>query len=135
MSPHGVGPQPWQECRFELATIGVCLVQEANHDYINNAHFWLVYAVQIKRPMIVVGTSLGGAIAMDFALEYPQAVKKLVLVDAQGFIDGLGPWRVAPKLLINLLVQVSHQHVDLQHKFLLAELAHLLKRQYGVDDF
>ena len=83
----------------------------------------------------MVGTSLGGAIAMDFALEYPDAVKKLVLVDAQGFIDGLGPWRVAPKLLINLLVQVSHQHVDLQHKFLLAELAHLLKRQYGVDDF
>lgn len=45
---------------------------------------------------------------MDFALEYPEAVKKLVLVDAQGFIDGLGPWRVAPKFLINLLVQVSH---------------------------
>ena len=57
--------------------------------------------------MVVVGTSLGGAIAMDFALEYPDAVKKLVLVDAQGFIDGLGPWRVAPRFVINLLVQVG----------------------------
>lgn len=47
---------------------------------------------------------------MDFALEYPHAVQKLVLVDAQGFIDGLGPWRVAPKFLINLLVQVSILH-------------------------
>ena len=56
--------------------------------------------------MIVLGTSLGGAIAMDFALEYPDAVEKLVLVDAQGFIDGLGSWRVAPRFLINLLVQV-----------------------------
>lgn len=56
--------------------------------------------------MVVVGTSLGGAIAMDFAVEYPEAVEKLVLVDAQGFIDGLGPWRVAPRWLINLLVQV-----------------------------
>ena len=45
---------------------------------------------------------------MDFAVEYPEAVEKLVLVDAQGFIDGLGPWRVAPRFLINLLVQVSN---------------------------
>lgn len=56
--------------------------------------------------MVIVGTSLGGAIAMDFAVEYPEAVDKLVLVDAQGFIDGLGPWKVAPRWLINILVQV-----------------------------
>lgn len=63
--------------------------------------------------MTVVGTSLGGAIALDFALEYPDAVEKLVLVDAQGFIDGLGPWRVAPKFLINLLVQVCRTPSDI----------------------
>ena len=35
------------------------------------------------RPAVVVGTSLGGTVAMDFALHYPQAVDRLVLVDAQ----------------------------------------------------
>ena len=35
------------------------------------------------RPVVVVGTSLGGTIAMDFALHYPHAVERLVLVDAQ----------------------------------------------------
>jgi len=44
------------------------------------------------RPMIMGGASLGGGIAMDFATTYPEAVQKLVLLDAQGFIDG------APKL-------------------------------------
>ena len=27
MPPHGVGPWPWQECTFMLATIRVCHVQ------------------------------------------------------------------------------------------------------------
>ncbi|CAM9837502.1 unnamed protein product, partial [Sphacelaria rigidula] len=38
------------------------------------------------RPMTLVGASLGGAIALDFAHEYPEAVRRLVLIDAQGFI-------------------------------------------------
>jgi pimeloyl-ACP methyl ester carboxylesterase len=33
--------------------------------------------------MALVGASLGGAIALDFALAYPEAVEKLVLIDAQ----------------------------------------------------
>lgn len=37
---------------------------------------------------MVVGTSIGGAVALDFALTHPEAVAALVLIDAQGFIDG-----------------------------------------------
>jgi pimeloyl-ACP methyl ester carboxylesterase len=43
------------------------------------------------RPMLLVGASLGGAVAIDFALEHPEAVAGLVLIDPQAFVDGLGP--------------------------------------------
>ena len=56
--------------------------------------------------MVLLGTSLGGTIALDFALAHPEAVQKLVLVDAQGFIDGLGPLGVAPRWLATLGVRV-----------------------------
>jgi pimeloyl-ACP methyl ester carboxylesterase len=56
--------------------------------------------------MVLCGTSLGGTIALDFALAHPEAVERLVLVDAQGFIDGLGPMSSAPRWLATLGVQV-----------------------------
>ena len=34
--------------------------------------------------VILVGASLGGAVAIDFASTHPEAVRKLVLVDAGG---------------------------------------------------
>jgi pimeloyl-ACP methyl ester carboxylesterase len=45
----------------------------------------------VGRPCILVGASLGGAIGIIMTAEYPELVKKLVLIDAQGFIDGKGP--------------------------------------------
>lgn len=47
---------------------------------------------QIGRPAVVVGTSIGGATALDFALNHPEDVAALVLIDAQGFIDGGAPF-------------------------------------------
>ncbi|CAN0471014.1 unnamed protein product [Ectocarpus sp. 12 AP-2014] len=58
------------------------------------------------RPMVLVGASLGGAIALDFAHEFPEAVKKLVLIDAQGFIDGSGPGASLPGPLAKLGISV-----------------------------
>lgn len=48
-------------------------------------HFWKTL---IARPMILVGASMGGAAAIDFALTYPDAVEKLVLIDSAGFAQG-----------------------------------------------
>ena len=48
-------------------------------------HFWKTF---MARPMILVGASMGGAAAIDFALTYPDAVEKLVLIDSAGFARG-----------------------------------------------
>lgn len=56
--------------------------------------------------MVLVGASLGGAIALDFAYEFPEAVKKLVLIDAQGFIDGSGPGASLPGPIAKLGISV-----------------------------
>ncbi len=45
-------------------------------------HFWKTL---INQPVILVGASMGGAAAIDFTLAYPQAVKKLVLLDSAGY--------------------------------------------------
>ncbi|WP_066635647.1 alpha/beta fold hydrolase [Desulfolucanica intricata] len=46
-----------------------------------------------KAPVYLAGHSMGGAIAMDFALKYPQKLKKLILI-------GTGPrLRVMPQIL------------------------------------
>lgn len=63
-------------------------------------------AVAPGQPLVLVGASLGGAIALDFAAAYPDDVSKLVLIDAQGFIDGAGPMGGFPEPLARLGVKV-----------------------------
>ena len=56
--------------------------------------------------MILVGTSMGGGTAIDFALTYPDFVKKLVLVDSAGLTGSspLGKFMFPP--LDNLAAQL-----------------------------
>lgn len=42
----------------------------------------------IGQPVVLVGASMGGGAAIDFATSYPEQVKKLVLIDAVGFAKG-----------------------------------------------
>ena len=51
-------------------------------------HLYYFWKTLINQPVIVVGTSMGGAAAIDFTLHYPEAVKKLVLIDSAGFRGG-----------------------------------------------
>lgn len=68
------------------------------------AHLYAFWKQHLdSQPMVLGGASLGGGIAIDFAVAYPEAVDRLVLIDPQAFIDGapkLGPFgAVGIKLL------------------------------------
>ncbi|CAL0315233.1 unnamed protein product [Lupinus luteus] len=60
-------------------------------------HFYQFWKSYIKRPMILVGPSLGSAIAIDFAVNYPEAVKKLVLIGASVYAKGTGNLATLPR--------------------------------------
>lgn len=51
-------------------------------------HLHSFWKTLIDQPMILVGASMGGAAAIDFALTYPEAVAQLVLIDSAGFAAG-----------------------------------------------
>ena len=70
------------------------------------AHLYAFWAAHVRRPMILCGASLGGAAAIDFAVHHPEAVDGLVLVDAQGFIDGIGPMGALPRPIAKIGVNV-----------------------------
>ncbi len=52
-------------------------------------HLYSFWKTLINQQCILVGTSMGGAAAIDFTLSYPEAVQSLVLVDSAGI--GRGP--------------------------------------------
>lgn len=48
-------------------------------------HLFCTWKSLIDRPVTLVGASLGGAIAIDFALTHPDSVEKLILINSIGF--------------------------------------------------
>lgn len=66
--------------------------------------FWT--AVGSDAPVCVAGASLGGAAAIEFASANPDIVKGAVFIDAQGFVDGVGPMAMLPKPVAKLGVKV-----------------------------
>jgi pimeloyl-ACP methyl ester carboxylesterase len=56
--------------------------------------------------MVLVGTSLGSAVATHFAMRHHDAVAGLVMAGPQVYVDGIGPMASMPRLLSYLGVQV-----------------------------
>lgn len=59
-----------------------------------------------QTPFCVVGASLGGAAVIELASANPDLCQGMVLIDAQGFVDGIGPMASLPTPLASLGVQV-----------------------------
>ncbi|KAJ4974722.1 hypothetical protein NE237_007896 [Protea cynaroides] len=68
------------------------VASKRNHLY----QFWRSY---IKKPMILVGPSLGAAVAIDFAVNHSEAVKHLVLIDASVYNEGTGERTKLPRIV------------------------------------
>ncbi|BAT99127.1 hypothetical protein LR48_Vigan09g176100 [Vigna angularis] len=70
-------------------------------------HFYQFWKYYIRRPMTLVGPSLGSAVAIDFAVNYPEAVEKLVLIGASVYAEGTGKLATLPRSVayagVNLL--------------------------------
>ncbi|KAI5665723.1 hypothetical protein M9H77_15576 [Catharanthus roseus] len=62
-------------------------------------HLYQLWRTHIKRPMILVGPSLGAAVAIDFAVNFPEAVDRLILIDASVYVEGTGNLRKLPSIL------------------------------------
>ncbi|XP_022948386.1 uncharacterized protein LOC111452078 isoform X2 [Cucurbita moschata] len=77
----------------DLDSLPPCNVQtKRSHLY----QFWKSY---IKRPMVLVGPSLGAAVALDFAVNHPEAVEKLVLINACVYSNCTGHPTKLPKVV------------------------------------
>ncbi|KHG06003.1 AB hydrolase superfamily protein yfhM [Gossypium arboreum] len=60
-------------------------------------HFYQLWKSYIKRPMTLIGPSLGAAVAVDFAVNNPEAVENLVLIDASVYAEGTGNLAKLPR--------------------------------------
>ncbi|KAG1366776.1 2-hydroxy-6-oxononadienedioate/2-hydroxy-6- oxononatrienedioate hydrolase [Cocos nucifera] len=60
-------------------------------------HLFQLWRLYIQRPMVLVGPSLGAAVAIDFAANHPEEVSMLVLIDASVYAEGTGTMTKLPR--------------------------------------
>ena len=95
------------------------------------AHLLTFIQQVVKRPVVLLGTSLGGTVAIDFTLHHPSWVHRLCLCDAQGFIDGIGPLASMPRFLSVLGVKLL-QSVALRE--MANQMAYFDKKTFATND-
>ncbi|XP_047318275.1 uncharacterized hydrolase YugF-like isoform X3 [Impatiens glandulifera] len=79
----------WGFC--ELERLPLCDVASKRE------HLYQFWKTHIRRPMVLVGPSLGAAVVIDFAVNYPEAVDSLVFLSASVYAEGTGDLATLPK--------------------------------------
>lgn len=85
----------------------------------------------VGKPATLLGTSLGGTVALDYAVNHGEDLERLVLIDAQGFIDGIGPLASMPRFLSVLGVSLLRS-VPLRQ--MANKMAYFNTQRYATDD-
>ena len=83
------------------------------------------------KPFCVAGASLGGAAVIELASRNPELCQGMILIDAQGFVDGIGPMASMPTPLASLGVQVL-KSVPLRSSA--NQMSYYDKATYATDD-
>jgi pimeloyl-ACP methyl ester carboxylesterase len=73
--------QNYQVIRYDMRGYGKSEPAEGEFSHLSDLVL-LLNALKIHEPLVVMGCSMGGGLAMDFALTHPSRVKALIMVDA-----------------------------------------------------
>ena len=74
---------------------------------------------KVSKPSVIVGWSLGGLVAQQFAIQYPEKVSKLGLVATTPYFVQTGNWSgIKPQVLTLFSKQLTEDHTGLIDKFM-----------------
>jgi pimeloyl-ACP methyl ester carboxylesterase len=71
--------QSYQVIRYDMRGYGKSEPVDGDFNHMSDL-VSLLHALEIHGPLILMGCSMGGGLAMDFALTYPSRVKALIMV-------------------------------------------------------
>jgi pimeloyl-ACP methyl ester carboxylesterase len=100
---------------------------QANIDSLNS---WVETVLGANTPFAIAGASLGGAAAIELAAMNPNC-EGLILLDAQGFVDGIGPMASMPRPLAKIGVEVL-KSVPLRSSA--NQMSYFDKKTYATDE-